>query len=104
MTMDNSYRAALEVKYGLFAVLMEDGGWAIADGAGTLLTPEDEICLSGYHLPVRFKTKEKAIGAIMTGPFEMFDIAPDSVWTAHAVASGGVIDKAYLMPSLVEER
>jgi len=54
----NDYKNAVTLEgYDLIAVEMSDGGWSIADGLGVLLTPSDEMELAGWHLPVRFTTK-----------------------------------------------
>lgn len=97
MKVGNDYSEAQEVDFGLFAVRLSDGGWSISDGMGTKLTPEDEIELSGYHLPVRFESKEQACTAIKSGPHSMFDIDVDSVWSSHAAKSGGKVKAAYLI-------
>ncbi len=97
MKIENDYSKATEVEFGLFAVCLSDGGWSISDGKGTVLTPEDEIELSGYHLPVRFESEDSAIKCIQSGPHEMFDINVESIWTKHAVRRGGIIKPSYLI-------
>lgn len=97
MKIVNDYSEAVEVEFGLFAVLLADGGWSIADGMGTKLTPEDETELSGYHLPIRFKSKEEAVISIKTGPHSLFDIDVDSDWSVHALNTGGTLKAAYLI-------
>lgn len=88
MTLTNNYPRAVEVTDGLFAVELQSGGWSIADGPGTMLCRADERELAGWHVPVRFDSEAAAVAAIRTGPHEMFDIAPESVWSRHCIASG----------------
>ncbi|WP_205182813.1 hypothetical protein [Burkholderia sp. LMG 13014] len=95
MRLTNDYVQATEVDAGLFAVMLSDGGWSVADGPGTTLSPADEMELAGWHVPVRFTDKEGASAAILSGPSAMFDISRDSVWTLHCVASGGVLSEEY---------
>ncbi len=96
MKVENDYTKAVEIVFGLFTVQLSDGGWSIADGAGTILTPKDEIELSGYHLPVRFESEGEAVNAIKSGPQGlMFDINVNSVWSKHALSCGGIFNSEY---------
>ncbi|WP_247391775.1 hypothetical protein [Ralstonia pseudosolanacearum] len=96
MTLSNDYTEATKGEGGLFAVKLSDGGWSVADGEGTKLTPPDEIELTGWHLPVRFETRDAALTAIQSGPDAWFDIGADGVWVKHCVAHGAVACAAYL--------
>ncbi|MCB4350097.1 hypothetical protein LA345_40605 (plasmid) [Burkholderia vietnamiensis] len=91
----NAYTEATEVGGGLFAVRMSDGGWSIADGPGTTLSAPDEIECAGWHLPVRFASKEAAVDAIGAGPDAWFDIEINGAWVLHCVERGAVITEAY---------
>lgn len=93
--MKNDYKDAIEVDGGLFAVQLSDGGWGVADGPGTVLSEPDEIELAGWHLPVRFETRDAAAAAIRSGPDDMFDIAPDCAWAKHCLSAGAVVCNAY---------
>lgn len=101
--LSNDYINAVEatseqgMELDLFAVRLSDGGWSIADGQGTVLTPADEIELAGWHLPVRFEDADAALAAIASGPEEMFDISIDGVWAKHCTANGAVACAAYLL-------
>lgn len=87
----NNYLSYIEVEgHDLFAVEM-------ADGIGSTLTPQDEIELAGWHLPVRFKTGEQAQESIKSGPHTMFDIVIDSVWSKHAISCGATPESNYSM-------
>lgn len=96
MTLRNDYVEATEGEGGLFAVKLSDGGWSVADGEGTNLTPPDEIDLAGWHLPVRFETKDMALKAIQSGPDAWFGISVDGVWSKHCILHGAVACAAYL--------
>ena len=89
MRLANDYPRAVEIVGGLFAVELSAGGWSVADGPGTTLCEPDETELAGRHVPIRFENEQAAITAIHTGPSAWFDIAADSVWTRHCLASGG---------------
>jgi hypothetical protein len=91
MVASNDYKSAMEVADGLYAVELSTGGWSVADGPGTVLCDPDERELAGWHVPVRFESQEAASAAILAAPHAMFDIAPDSGWTHHCIASGGVL-------------
>jgi hypothetical protein len=95
--INNYKQAVLPHGHDLYAVEMVDGGWSIADGEGVLLTPEDEIELAGWHLPVAFDNKEKAIECIESAPHVMFDIVKDAEWTQHAIKCGAVFKPEYEM-------
>jgi hypothetical protein len=94
--LNNDYISFIEVPdCDLYAVQLQDGGWSIADGMGSTLTPKDEMELSGWHLPVRFNSSELVINAIKTGPAVFFDIMAESAWARHAVECGGVFKTTY---------
>jgi hypothetical protein len=98
MKIKNDYRSYREVEnHDLLVVEMADSGWSIADGMGTKLTPEDEIELAGWHLPVRFKTAEQAYNAVKNGPQAWFDITIDAEWTKHAIDFGATYEPLYEM-------
>lgn len=87
----NDYKQAiLPNGHDLYAVEMSNGFWSVSDGRGALLTPEDEIELAGWHLPVAFGSKNEAIKCIQLGPNVMFDIAVDAIWTLHAIKCGAM--------------
>lgn len=83
--------------HDLLVVQLQDGGWSIADGQGTLITPKDEIEFAGWHLPIKFDSEEQAVKAIKSGPHAMFDIVADSVWSQHALNCGGTRVHSYEM-------
>lgn len=91
----NDYREASAMDDGLWGVKMSDGGWSIADGPGSIITPADETELAGWHLPVRFETEEAALDAILSGPHAFFDLDVDGVWVKHCISCGGVLFEAY---------
>lgn len=95
MPITNDYNEAIPVERNLFAVQTSDGGWTIADGPGTQILPPKRVASAGFHLPVRFNTRNEAIAAITSGPSEWFDIQPGSTWVTHCLASGGTYCEAY---------
>lgn len=101
MKLINDYKNAVELEgHDLLAVEMSDGGWSIADGFGVLLTPDDEIELSGWHLPVRFVSKDQALKAIESGTASIksiFDISAECEWVKHGMSCGAVFEETYLM-------
>lgn len=98
MHIVNDYSEAAPVERGLYAVRLSDGGWGIADGPGTQLLLPAQVAQAGYHLPVRYDTRDAASAAIASGPHLPFDIHPDSPWVEHALATGGTYCPRY-MPS-----
>lgn len=96
LRLTNDYTAALEAELGLFAVKLSDGGWSIADGQGSRLTPADEAELAGWHLPVRFDNADAALAAVTRGPDAMFDTNITGAWAKHALSNGAVACAAYL--------
>lgn len=95
MILINNYKAIAAAPFGLYAVQMQDHGWTISDGMGIILTPQDEIELAGWHLPVWFESLCATIDAIKNGPHVMFDIAKDSEWTKHAIKCGATYEPKY---------
>jgi len=91
----NDYSEAIPVERGLYAVLLSDGGWGIADGPGTQLLLPAQVSEAGYHLPVRYDSSTAAKAAILSGPHQPFDIHTDSSWVEHALASGGIYCHQY---------
>jgi len=96
--LSNDYSEASQSERDLFAVKLSDGGWSIADGIGSNMTPDDEKELAGWHLPVRFDNEEAALLAIECGPHAMFDINLSGVWAQHCIAHGAVECGAYGAP------
>lgn len=96
--LSNGYVEAAEVEGGLFAVKMSDGGWTIADGPGTTLSAPDEMECAGWHLPVRFESKEAAVEAVRSGPDAWFDIEIDGAWVVHSTGRGAVVNETYRRP------
>ncbi|ANN80884.1 hypothetical protein [Bordetella flabilis] len=86
----NDYVQAVEFDGGIYAVELSTGGWSIADGPGSTLCEPYERELAGWHLPVRFDNEAQAREAIRTAPHVMFDIRPNSEWTEHCIACGGM--------------
>jgi len=98
VSIPNDYSEAIPLERGLFVVQLRDGGWSIADGPGTQLLLPDELQRAGYHLPVRFPTRERAAEALTSGPSAWFDIHPDSPWVRHCLAAGGTYCAEYERP------
>ncbi|WP_150303870.1 hypothetical protein [Pseudomonas saliphila] len=99
MQITNDYDQAELIERGLFVVLMQDGGWSIADGPGTRILALDELESAGYHLPVRFNRYEEAASALRSGPPEWFSIQPDSAWVKHCLNAGAEYFSDYEAPS-----
>lgn len=94
----NDYSEAELIERGLFAVLMQDGGWSIADGPGTRILGLDELESAGYHLPVQFERLEDAAAAIRSGPQEWLSTQPDSAWVRHCLQVGARYRADYEAP------
>ncbi|WP_373185542.1 hypothetical protein [Halopseudomonas sp.] len=95
MHIVNDYSEAVPVERALYAVRLRDGGWSIADGPGTQLLLPEQVAQAGYHLPIRFDTREAATQAILSGPEESFDINPGSGWVEHCLSVGATFCKEY---------
>lgn len=100
--LSNDYSEASQAECDLFAVKLSDGGWSVADGIGSSMTPADEKELAGWHLPVRFETEEAALLAIESGPDAMFDIKLSGPWAQHCIARGAAESEAYAAPWMTE--
>jgi hypothetical protein len=96
--LSNDYSEASQAECDLFAVKLSDGGWSIADGIGSNMTPVDAKERAGWHLPVRFETEETALSAIESGPDAMFDITLSGPWAQHCIAHGATECEAYAAP------
>jgi len=95
MSLRNDYIEAVPVERGLFAVQLSDGGWSVANGPGTQMVSMMNLPSAGFHLPVRFDSRDRAEQAIKTGPQEYFSTARDSVWVAHCLVAGGEYEPNY---------
>ena len=95
MPLRNDYVQAVPVERGLFAVQLSDSGWSVADGPGVQMVSMMNLPAAGFHVPVRFATREQAERAIRTGPQEYFSTARGSAWVEHCLAEGGEYDQNY---------
>lgn len=95
MPLRNDYIQAVPIERGLFAVQLSDGGWSVADGPGIQMVSMANLPAAGFHVPVRFETRDEAENAIRTGPQHYFNSARDSAWAAHCVAVGGTYEPNY---------
>lgn len=95
MPLRNDYSQAVPVERGLFAVQLSDSGWGIADGPGVQMVSMANLPAAGFHLPVRFATREQAERAIKTGPQEYFSTERESAWVSHCLTAGGEYHENY---------
>lgn len=88
--VENNYRSVTEVREGIFAVQLSDGGWSVADGPGIGETAPDAHEVAGYHLPVRFQSQAATAAAIISAPDVLFDLEESGEWVQHCIRNGAV--------------
>lgn len=95
MPLRNDYLQVIPVERSLYAVQLSDKGWSIADGPGTQMVSLRNLPSAGFHLPVKFASRQAAEQALRSGPTEHFSTARDSAWVQHCLATGGQYEANY---------
>ncbi|SDS11008.1 hypothetical protein SAMN05216421_0924 [Halopseudomonas xinjiangensis] len=95
MPLRNDYIQAVPIERGLFAVQLSDSGWSVADGPGIQMVSMSNLPAAGFHVPVRFDSREQAERAIITGPHEDFSTSRGSAWVKHCLSAGGAYEADY---------